>query len=266
MGQGPGCGQGATLQKCCKETGDDSEILQDTVIDQEGVVVLTEQAEAPQKAVVPEKEQQVEEKTPVVEETQSPPLPTAEFVRLVFSTADGEKSVDLLRRPIGLWFSKSVPMKVIRVGKKFAAGEAGIQENWTMVSVNGEEISKPSMDYADALAILNKHVKNLPQDISNGKSVDLVFTCDGKDATFKAQWSLLGVKFAKQQMPITVTGAGSYGRLLGIKPGMVLKSVGGTDVSTCGSYDAAIALLKESMKVLPEMGSSEVFQSQVSCR
>jgi hypothetical protein len=264
---------------CCNATGGDSEILQEAIIlDQQPAipstgetvpqqeVVETEQAAPPQAAVEAEKEQQVEEKTQVVEEKPSPPLPAAELVRLVFSTADGEKSVDLLRRPIGLWFTKSVPMKVVRVGKKFAAAAAGIQENWTMISVNGEDISKPSMDYANALAILDKHVKNLPEDTSNGKSVVFVFSCDGNDATFKAQWSPLGVKFEKQQMPITVTDAGLYGGLLGIKPGMVFKSVGGTDVSTCGSYDAAIALLKESMKVLPEMGSSEVFQSQVSCR
>jgi hypothetical protein len=237
-------------------------------------VVETEKAAPPQEAVESEKEQQVEEKTPAeekkpasVEEKPSPPPPAAELVRLVFSTPDGEKSVDLKRRPLGLWFDRSVPLKINAVTKEFAGAAAGIKEGWTMISVNGEDISKPPMIYANALAILDTYVKKLPQGTSNVTSVDIVFGCSGEtDATFKAQWSPLDITFMKQQMPITVSHSGSYGRILGIRPGMVFKSVGGADVSTCGSYDEALALLKKSMDVLPVLGSSAILQSQVSCR
>jgi hypothetical protein len=202
-------------------------------------VVKTEQA-APRETVVPEQEKP------------SPPLSAAELVRFVLVTADGEKSVDVKRRPLGLWFTKSVPMKVARVAKEFAGAAAGIEEGWTMISVNGEEISKPPMDYEAALGILNKHVKKLLEDTSN--VVDLVFTCsDGKDVTFKVQWSPLGTAFSNQQMPITVTDAGLYGGLLGIKPGMVFKSVSGVDVSECGSYDDAMLVLKKNMDLLPQL-------------
>jgi hypothetical protein len=253
---------------------DDTTVKLEPMIEQQPAIPVVEavtqqeRAAPPQEVVVPEKVKQVEEKTPVVEEKPPPPLPAAALVRLVFSTADGEKSVDLKRRPIGLWFTKSVPMKVTRVGKEFAGGAAGIEEGWTMMSVNGEDISKSSMEYARAMAILDTHVKKLPEETSSGTSIDFVFTCsDGKDATFKVQWSPLGTKFLKQQMPITVTDAGLYGGLLGIRPGMIFKSVSGVDVSRCGSYDDVMLLLKKNMEVFPQLGTSSArLQIQVSCR
>jgi hypothetical protein len=264
---------------CCNgndgKSAENADTVQvDPVIEQQPAIPVVEnvkeqeQAAPPQDVVLPQKVQPVEEKAPVVvEEKPSPPLP----VRLVFSTADGEKSVDLKGRPIGLWFTKSVPMKVTRVGKEFAGGAAGIEEGWTMLSVNGEDISKPSMSYADALAILDKNVKKLPEETGSGTSVVFVFTCsDGTDASFKVQWSPLGTKFLKKQMPITVTDAGLYGGLLGIKPGMVFKSVGGVEVSRCASYDDAMLLLKKNMELLPQLGSSSARlqsqESQISAR
>jgi hypothetical protein len=232
-------------------------------------------SETPPEKVVVEPEPAAalqEEPPPVVEEKPlaEPEKPPAEPVILVFSAADGQKQdVRVDRRPLGLWYDQKVPLKIGQVAKEFAGAAAGVKEGWTLMSVNGEDVSQPSMSYAKVTEILDKHVKKLPQGggISTGTSVDLVFSGGDGDVTFMAVWRPLGVQFIKQ-IPICVekTEAGSYGGLIGIRPGMIMKSVGGADLSKCSSYEEAITTLRKQMEMLPELNGGARLQSQVSCR
>jgi hypothetical protein len=218
--------------------------------------------EAPPPVVEPKEEPKKEEQPPV-----PPVVPVEEKsgVKIVFETSFDKQTVTIESRPIGLWFDRKVPVKVATVRSEFAGAKAGIKEGWTILSVNDEDVS--SLDYTSTMAVLDKYVKKLPE-TRNSNAVDIVFTDPaGKDLTFSAQWSPLGLEFEKK-VPIKVTSAriGAYGTLLGVKPGMTFKSVGTEDLTKCKSYDEALNALKKNLGGLPALSQNAKLTRELSSR
>lgn len=78
-----------------------------------------------------------------------------------FKLPDGSvKEVDFQQKPLGLDFSKSIPMMVKAVKKDSVAEEANIQPKWMVTHVKGEEMPN---DLKEAMTTILKAVKDLPQ-------------------------------------------------------------------------------------------------------
>mmetsp|Transcript_78394 Transcript_78394/g.123517 ORF Transcript_78394/g.123517 Transcript_78394/m.123517 type:complete len:129 (+) Transcript_78394:62-448(+) len=78
-----------------------------------------------------------------------------------FKLPDGTvKEVDFQQKPLGLDFSKSIPMMVKAVKKDSVAEEANIQAKWMVTHVKGEEMPN---DLKEAMTTILKAVKDLPQ-------------------------------------------------------------------------------------------------------
>mmetsp|Transcript_84904 Transcript_84904/g.104112 ORF Transcript_84904/g.104112 Transcript_84904/m.104112 type:complete len:124 (-) Transcript_84904:18-389(-) len=89
------------------------------------------------------------------------PVPEATGATFTFKLPDGSsKEVNFQQKPLGLDFSKSIPMMVKAVKKDSVAEEANIQAKWMVTHVKGEEM--PS-DLKEAMTAILRAVKDLPQ-------------------------------------------------------------------------------------------------------
>eukprot|EP00427_Karlodinium_veneficum_P024209 CAMPEP_0169104654 /NCGR_PEP_ID=MMETSP1015-20121227/23376_1 /TAXON_ID=342587 /ORGANISM="Karlodinium micrum, Strain CCMP2283" /LENGTH=160 /DNA_ID=CAMNT_0009165957 /DNA_START=41 /DNA_END=523 /DNA_ORIENTATION=+ len=83
------------------------------------------------------------------------------FVSMVFDAGGIEQTVDVKFSPLGLKFHRRLPI-VVRGFQKDSYGKTlGIGPNWTLKSMNGEDMMAKAQ-FDDALAALTKHMKSLP--------------------------------------------------------------------------------------------------------
>jgi len=85
---------------------------------------------------------------------------------------------------------------------------------------------------------------------NNGLTI--TFVHDGKDLDITFPKKPLGFNFKSDVAPLLVsrTPAGSQGDALGLKVGMQIKSIGGTDVFAM-SYEEAVKIIKDRVALLP---------------
>merc|ERR1712113_660561 len=63
-------------------------------------------------------------------------------LRITFKLPNGSREeVSFSKRPLGLDFSMSNPMKIKKVHKGSFGDKLGVKGNWTVAAVNGEDIS-----------------------------------------------------------------------------------------------------------------------------
>mmetsp|Transcript_107912 Transcript_107912/g.315510 ORF Transcript_107912/g.315510 Transcript_107912/m.315510 type:complete len:158 (+) Transcript_107912:81-554(+) len=82
-------------------------------------------------------------------------------VGMIFELDDGtRKEVTVKYRPLGLDFRKEVPLKVKNVKVGSAGEELGIAPGWTIVSIDGKDIS--ANNFNDAFEALKGAFANIP--------------------------------------------------------------------------------------------------------
>eukprot|EP00812_Abedinium_dasypus_P010586 NODE_4197_length_700_cov_366.655814.p2 GENE.NODE_4197_length_700_cov_366.655814~~NODE_4197_length_700_cov_366.655814.p2 ORF type:complete len:197 (+),score=50.38 NODE_4197_length_700_cov_366.655814:3-593(+) len=155
---------------CCAPCTDgDSEIKEISPLTAEGAVEdsdtpspdlgqlaaeLAAEESATHKVLEPEPESEIRKKEP------KPPRPEPS-VEVVFDTGAGElKTVWFLRRPLGLDFYETVPMKVKRVKDNSHAKELDIQPSWIVKSVNGTPFA--NVVFSEDFQFFSQCVMRLP--------------------------------------------------------------------------------------------------------
>merc|ERR1712137_214327 len=74
--------------------------------------------------------------------------------------AGGEKAVTFTKRPLGLDFARTAPITIKEVKPRSHSELLGIEVEWIVKSVNGEEL--PGIDFSRDYAALKKAVEFLP--------------------------------------------------------------------------------------------------------
>lgn len=95
----------------------------------------------------------------------APPAAQAETGKsttdIVFDTPDGPKNITFTRVPLGMTFSKKVPISIKSIGPGTHAEELGVQAGWAIKSIAGTETEALEFDSVytvlkDAVATLSK--------------------------------------------------------------------------------------------------------------
>mmetsp|Transcript_7536 Transcript_7536/g.20617 ORF Transcript_7536/g.20617 Transcript_7536/m.20617 type:complete len:138 (-) Transcript_7536:355-768(-) len=84
-------------------------------------------------------------RTPVLEEIEEPTVKQRMLV--TFETRSGKlKHVSVTQRPMGLKYTKTVPLTVVEVGKGSHASDLGIKHGWKVRLVNHEDMTGKSSE------------------------------------------------------------------------------------------------------------------------
>mmetsp|Transcript_155603 Transcript_155603/g.274820 ORF Transcript_155603/g.274820 Transcript_155603/m.274820 type:complete len:149 (+) Transcript_155603:80-526(+) len=141
---------------CCAAEGDDKV----QVMEPE-----TGEAQAGEEEALPVVDPVVEGKARELErvEGEAQPAPEPMGLQFCFLADSGEKFVMVPSRPLGLLFEKKLPIIVEGFNDKGSkAKELGIMAGWKLKSVGGADLTGVET-YADALAIIQKHMQTLPE-------------------------------------------------------------------------------------------------------
>lgn len=184
----------------------------------------------------------------------APPEPQKEEVGIpvTFNTGASIKTVTISRKPLGMIFGKQQPLTVTSVRKGSHCDNLGVLPGWVVKSVDGQDISKMSVEDAADLAL--SKMQGLPQ--SDG-SVVLVFDANGAERTVVASRKPFGATLLKQA-PLTISKVAPDGHAdkLRVKPGWTLKSVAGEDLTKM-DYESAAAAFEKAMNPLPQVEALE---------
>eukprot|EP00927_Polykrikos_kofoidii_P055709 TRINITY_DN49923_c0_g1_i1.p1 TRINITY_DN49923_c0_g1~~TRINITY_DN49923_c0_g1_i1.p1 ORF type:complete len:162 (-),score=32.44 TRINITY_DN49923_c0_g1_i1:56-541(-) len=105
----------------------------------------------PEKQVFPQEEPEKQETVP----------PPKEGVTMKFGTENGkEETVTFTKRPLGMDFDKRVPIIMKRVTPNGHGYDLGVKAGWTLLAVNGEDIT--GMQFEQVYNLLLTHSSPLP--------------------------------------------------------------------------------------------------------
>jgi len=86
-------------------------------------------------------------------------------MEIVFDTGSGLRTVVFWKRPLGLEFSTQVPICISRVVRGSAAERLGVQIQWTMRQVNGQDVSE--LPFEELFTLLKRLSTQLPDNYAS---------------------------------------------------------------------------------------------------
>jgi len=160
---------------------------------------------------------------------------------LVFYAKGYDRSVYVAERPVGILFSKELPIVVEGVSSGSISG-AGVDKGWVLGQVDGVNVVR--MEYEKVLQLIKKSVDKLPRQDVEATYVKLTFNMDGVDTSFNIDTAPVGIVWS-EELPIVVKGFAftSTANDMGVQPGWELKAV--NDESIAGkTYEQAIEMIE----------------------
>lgn len=168
-----------------------------------------------------------------------------------FDAGGSVKIVTLSRKPFGIVFSTTAPVRVNKLRQGSHGEQLGIQPGWVVKEIAGRDMSHSSAE--QVLSALQRGAEKL---LDSSHFVDLVFIADGQEKLMTVPRHQFGISLAQTE-PITVDEVkiDSQAEKLGVQAGWTIQAIAGQDVSNM-EYFRAVDILEFS--ITPERNSENV--------
>lgn len=152
-------------------------------------------------------------------------------LKLTFQTFKDKKTLTFKEAPLGLTFTKKLPLEILRVND--SAKKMGVEVGWTILRINDQEIECSGMTYNECFQLLKTQAEKLPLP---DKAVKVCFQSPTEDVVAIFTKKPIGLVVqgsgaSENPMKVHLVHPGGEAEQKSVKPGWKVLSVDGYDLT-----------------------------------